>query len=55
MEPFWTEIAKDGAWAVFCLYLAFNLIREGRSNREAHVRNTEVLSRLSTLIEKLER
>jgi len=46
-------IATHGPWALLAWYLAWNLIKEGKTNREVHVRNTEVLSRLSTLIEAL--
>lgn len=55
------ELIKDGPWAAFCLLLLIccvlavrALIREGKLNRDAHVGNISILSRLVTLIEKLD-
>lgn len=45
--------ATHGPWALFCLFLAVSLIREGRANREAHVKSTEVLTRVLVLVESL--
>ncbi len=45
--------ATHGPWALFCLFLAVSLIREGRANREAHIKSTEVLTRLAVLVQSL--
>ena len=47
-------IAQHGPWAVLSFFLSYCIIKEGRLNREAHVRNTEVLARLTALIEGLD-
>ena len=47
-------VATHGPWALLSWFCVWMLIKEGRLNRDAHVRNTEVLARLTVLIEGLD-
>lgn len=43
--------ATHGPWALFCLYLAWNYIRDARATLEVQKTIAETLTRLATLIE----